>query len=570
MKKLLIRDIFNQIADLLELKDENPFRIRAYRKAAQNVESLTADIEELVKKDEADDIPGIGKDLAGKIKEIVRTGRLEYLDELKKKIPAVLLDMMKISGIGPKTAKLLHGELKLKNISHLEKLAREHKISGLPGIKDKTEENILKGIELLKKARGRMNLGNAVNASSYFVEMLEKLPHVKKISIAGSLRRMKETVRDVDILVISKKPEEVMDTFVNARDAGEVLAHGSTKSSIRTKEGIQVDVRVVDESCYGAALVYFTGSKAHNIHIRRLASKKGLKINEYGVFKKKSDKSIAGLKEEDVYKALKLEYIPPELREDTGEVEAAGEGKLPKLIELKDIKGDFHVHSNWSDGVHSLKDLAGFGREKGYEYMAVCDHTKSLTVAGGLNEKELKEQIKEIRKINKGLKRFRLLAGTEVDILKDGSLDIKDEVLKELDVVIAAIHSGFKQSKEELTGRMVKAMQNKFTTIIAHPTGRLLGKRPAYELDFNEVFKAARDTNTALEINAFPDRLDLNDVNARTAKERKVMLSIGTDAHIMYQLNSMGLGVGMARRGWLGKEDVLNTLSLSALLKRLK
>jgi len=570
VKKLLIRDIFNQIADLLEIKDENPFRIRAYRKAARNIENLTEDVEELAGEDRLDGIPGVGKDLAGKIKEIVETGHLKYFDDLKKKTPAVLLEMMNISGIGPKTAKLLYNKLKLKSIDHLEKLARAHRISGLPGIQDKTEDNILKGIELLKKGKERMNLGTAVGVSSKFVGLLKKLPYVKKISLAGSLRRMKETVRDIDILITSTDPEKIMEIFVKSPDVGEVLAHGSTKSSIRTTEGIQVDVRVVDDKCYGAALVYFTGSKAHNIHIRRLANQMGLKISEYGVFREKTDKWIAGLKEEDVYKALKLPYIPPELREDTGEIECAKEKKLPDLPELEDIKGDFHAHSNWSDGVHPIKDMARFAMEKGYEYLAICDHTKSLSVAGGLNEKELIEQVREIRKINKRVKGFRLLAGTEVDILKDGSLDIKDEVLKELDIVVASVHSGFKQSKDQLTKRVVRAMQNRYTTIIAHPTGRLIGERAAYELDFDEVFKVAADTGTAMEINAFGNRLDLNDINARTAKDRGVMMAIGTDAHIGYQLDMMKLGVGVARRGWLEKKDLLNTLPLSLLQRRLK
>jgi len=567
MKKFLVRDIFNKTADLLEIKEENPFRIRAYRKAAQTIESLTRDLEEVIKEDALEKIPGIGEDLAGKIKEIVETGHLKYFEDLKKKTPAILIEMMNIPGVGPKTTKLLYSKLKVKNLIHLERMAKTHRISGLPGIKDKTEENILKGIELLKKGKERMTLGDAISVGSLFVERLKESPHVKKISTAGSLRRMKETVRDIDILVTSKKPKKVMDLVVNSGDVKEVFAHGSTKSSIRTKTGVQLDVRAVDEDSYGAALVYFTGSKEHNIHIRRLASQMGLKINEYGIFKKKTGKKIAGLKEEDIYKVLKLDYIPPELREDRGEVEQAQKGKLPNLVELKDIKGDLHVHSNWSDGAHPLLEIAKKGKEMGYEYIAICDHTKSLKIAGGLDEKELKEQIKEIRKINKKLKGFRLLCGTEVDILKDGSLDIKDEVLKELDIVVAAIHSGFKEPKEEITRRIIKAMENKYTTIIAHPTGRLIDAREPYELEFDEVFKAAADTNTALEINAFPDRLDLNDVNVRIAKEGGVKLSIGTDAHIIDQLEYMSLGVGTARRGWLEKKNLLNTLPLSSLLK---
>jgi len=570
MKKLQIRDIFNQIADLLEIKGDNPFRIKAYRRAAQSVENLSSDVEELVREGKLEEIPGIGKDLAKKIKEIIETGNLKYFDDLMKKTPKAILEMMEIPGIGPKTAKALYDNFKPKNISQLEALARSHKISGIPGIKDKTEENILKGIELVKKGKERMNLGMAVSINSEFVRLLKDLPHVKNISTAGSLRRMKETIRDIDILVISRKPEEVMDAFVRAPMVKEILAHGSTKSSIRTLEGVQVDVRVVDEKSYGAALVYFTGSKEHNIHIRRLANQLGLKVNEYGVFENKTGKNIASRREEDVYSALGLDFIPPELREDTGEIECAKEGRLPNLVALKDIRGDLHVHSDWSDGMHPLNEMATLGKERGYEYLAICDHTQSLRVAGGLNEKELKEQIKEIRKINKNIKGFELLCGTEVDILSDGSLDIKDEVLKELDIVVASIHSGFKQSKDKLTGRVIKAMENKYTSIIAHPSGRLIGERAPYELDFDELFKVAKETNTVFEINAFPSRLDLNDTNIRNAKKYGVTLSIGTDTHIKDQLDAMALGVGMARRGWLEKGDLLNTLSLSSLKKKLK
>lgn len=569
MRNFEIAAIFNEIADLLEIKNENPFRIRAYRKAAQNIESLTQDIEDIAKQDALEEIPGIGKDLAGKIKETIATGKLKYYEKLKKQIPAVILEMMSIPSIGPKTAKLLYDKFKMKSIDQLERLAKAHKICGLPGIKEKTEENILRGIALFRKGKERMPLGVALPIATEIINKLKALPEIDKINYAGSLRRMKETIRDIDILVTSNKPERIMETFVSLPRVKEVLAHGETKSSVFLKDGIQVDIRVVEPECFGAALLYFTGSKAHNIHLRKMANEMGYKISEYGIFKQKSDRRVAGKEECDVYKVLGLTYIPPELREDTGEIEIAKEKKLPPLVEIKDILGDFHVHSKWSDGAHSFEELAEAAKKRGYQYIAITDHTKSLPIAGGLEEGELKKQIKEIRKINKKLKGIALLASAEMDILSDGRLDISDDLLAQLDIVVAAIHSGFKQSKEQLTKRIINAMKNRYVHIIAHPTGRLMGTRDAYELDFEEIFKVAKDTNTALEINAFPQRLDLNDINSRWACESGVTLAIATDAHTTDQLDNMKLGIAVARRGWLGKKNLLNTLPLQALLKKI-
>lgn len=569
MKNFEVAAIFNEIADLLEIKNENPFRIRAYRKAAQNIESLTQDVEEIAKIGALQEVPGIGKDLAAKIQEIIATGKSKFHEKLKRQIPGIILEMMLIPSIGPKTAKLLYDKFKIKSIDRLEKLARSHKICGLPGIKEKAEENILRGIELFKKGKERMSLGVALPIATEIINKLKLLPEVKKISYAGSLRRMKETIRDIDILVTSTKPKRIMETFVSLPRAREILAHGETKSSILLKDGIQVDVRVVEPECFGAALLYFTGSKAHNIHLRRLANKMGYKISEYGIFKEKTERRIAGKEEDDIYKILGLAYIPPELREDLGEIEIARKGKLPHLVEPSDILGDFHVHSKWSDGAHSFEELADAARRKGYQYIAITDHTKFLLVAGGLNESKLKREIKEIRKINKKLRGITLLASTEVDILFDGKLDISDEVLAELDIVVAAVHSGFKQGKEQLTKRIINAMKNRYVHIIAHPTGRLIGTRDAYELDFEEIFKVAKDTNTAIEINAFPQRLDLNDINSKRAKELGVALAIGTDAHTIDQMDNMLLGVSVARRGWLEKKNLLNTLPLKTLLKKI-
>ena len=413
-----------------------------------------------------------------------------------------------------------------------------------------------------------MTLAQAMLVAQEFIRPLERMPVVKKISPAGSLRRKKETVRDIDILVISAKPQKVMDAFIVLPPVKEVLARGKTKASVRTKNDIQLDCRVVDEKSFGAALLYFTGSKTFNIKLRMIAQKLGLKINEYGVYRK--GKYLFGRTEEGIFKLLGMPYIEPELREDNGEIELAQKFRLPELIKLKDIKGDLHVHSNWSDGENSIEEMAKACLEKGYSYVAITDHSQSLKVAGGLSISDLKKKRQEIDKINKKLKGFRILYGTEADIDAQGDIDYKDEVLKEFDVVVAAIHSGFKQSRERLTKRIIKACQNRYVHIIAHPTGRLWGLRNAYDLDFEQFYKVAKDTNTNLEINSFPERLDLNDLNCRRAGELGVKIAIDTDAHATEQLGAMELGLSVARRGWLSASDVINTLSLEELLKAIK
>lgn len=570
MKNREIAQIFYEMGEILEIKGDNPFKIRAYYKAAQNMESLTEDIEKVVQEDRLNELPGIGVKLALKIKEYVTTGKLRAYEKLKKKVPSGLIKILSVPGVGPKTAKLLYEELKIDSIEKLKKAAREHKISQLPHLKEKTEENILKGIELIKRGMERMPLGVALPLANEIVGALKKLPEVKEINPAGSLRRKKETIGDIDILITSTRPAKVMDVFTNLPCVSQVIAHGETKSSILTKEGIHVDVRVLNPRNYGAALQYFTGSKEHNIALRTLALKKGLKISEYGIFNKKSGKRLAGEKEEDIYKILGLSYIEPELRENQGEIEAAKANRLPKLIEESDIRGDLHIHSNWSDGSASIEKIVEAARKRGWEYIAICDHSKSLKIAGGLSDKELKEQIREIQKLNKRLKGFRVLAGIEVDILKDGTLDYSDELLRQLDFVVAAIHSGFKQSREQITKRIVKACENKWVDVIAHPTGRLLGERAPYEVDLDKVIKVAKQTGTFLEINAYPKRLDLNDIHSRKAKEGGVKISIGTDAHTLDQLDYMTIALTAARRGWLEKKDVLNTLPVDRLLKKLK
>ncbi|MFA4991998.1 MAG: DNA polymerase/3'-5' exonuclease PolX [Candidatus Omnitrophota bacterium] len=563
MKNKRIAEIFRQIAQILEIKGDNYFKIRAYEKAAENVESLPEDIEALIKEDRVKDIEGIGGDLEEKIKEIASTGELKYLGQLKKDVPQGLIDMLGVPGIGPKTAKLLHEKLHIEDVVMLERMAHAGKIRGLPGMGEKTEENILKGIELFKKGRSRLDLKTASDTARSFISQLKALKEVNKIDAAGSLRRMKETVKDIDILVSSKNPGKVMDRFAGLRELKDVLVKGRTKSSIVTEEGIQVDVRVVEDSSYGAALMYFTGSKEHNIKLRHLAIKKGLKLNEYGIFKK--DKKISGKTEEDMYKALGLDYIGPELREDRGEVELAEKGALPDLVELKDIKGDLHMHSTWSDGGSSMEEMVLKSRELGYEYIAITDHSQGLRIAGGLNRIELKEKRKQIDRLNRKYKDIKVLFGAEVDIDSDGNLDYPDDILKDMDVVIAAIHLGFRYPREKMTRRILKACENKYVHVIAHPTGRLWGAREPYDIDMEKVFKAARDTCVALEINSFPQRLDLNDVHCRMAKEAGVKIVINTDSHVADHLDMMKFGVSVARRGWLGKKDVLNTRPFAKL-----
>jgi DNA polymerase (family 10) len=569
MKNREISRIFNEIADMLEIKGENPFRIRAYRRAAMNIEGISKDITE-ISKDELIKIPGIGQDLAGKIDEYIKTGKIQAYEDLKKEIPEGLSMLLNVPNLGPKTAKLLYEKLNIKNIDELEQYARNHKLSGLPGIKDKTEENILKGIEMLKRGKERKPLGIVLPIANNIVEKLKKGAPIKKIVIAGSIRRWKDTIKDIDILVTSNNPQKVMNVFVHLPDVKDVLMKGPTKSSVILKEDIQVDLRVVEEESFGAALAYFTGSKAHNIRLREMASKMGLKINEYGIFREKDETKIGGEKEEDIYRILGIPYIPPELREDTGEIEAALDGRLPKLIELNDIKGDLHVHTKLSDGSHDFDELIDYAKRKGYEYIAITDHSKGLGVARGLSIEKLLEEKRMINEINKRLKGFKLISGAEVDIRSNGELDFPDDVLKQVEIVVASIHSGFRQSKEQLTKRLVSAMKNPHVSIIAHPTGRLIGERDPYDIDIEEVFKVAKETGTALEINAYPLRLDLNDTYVKKAKQMGIPIVISTDTHIKNQFDYMSYGVSIARRGWLEKKDVLNTLNYKQLIERLK
>ncbi len=568
MQNQEVAKIFNDIADILEIKGDNPFRIRAYRRAAQHIDGMGKDVAGM-SLDDLHKIPGIGADLAGKIHEYVQTGGLEFYDTLKKEVPAGLIDLLSVPGLGPKTAKLLFDKLHITDIDDLERHARDGRLKGLPGIQAKTEQNILKGIAMIKRYTGRFSIGRMRPVAEEIMEGLRKGSPVKELTVAGSLRRWKETIRDIDILATSQDPQKVMSVFVHLPQVKETLMKGPTKSSVVTNEGIQVDLRVVSGDSFGAALAYFTGSKEHNIRLREMAVRKGLKINEYGIFDVTTEKKLGGKQEADIYRIIGMPFIAPELREDTGEIEAALEDRLPELIEMKDIKGDLHVHSNYSDGSHDIQELVDAARSRGYRYLAITDHSKGLAVAHGLSIERMLAQNKKIREINKKLKGITLLSGTEMDIRGDGTLDYPDEVLKQLDIVIASIHSGFRQPKEQITQRIISAMQNPYVSLIAHPTGRLIGEREAYEVDMDEVLKTAKQTGTSIEINAYPLRLDLSDMYIRKAKELGVSFAINTDAHVNYQFDFMPYGVGNARRGWLEKGDVLNTFTHAMLMKRL-
>jgi DNA polymerase (family 10) len=561
-----IAKIFDGIADLLEVKGDNPFRIRAYRRAAQNVLTLPDDLSTF-SLDDLMDVPGIGKDLASKITEYAETGTITAWEELKAEIPEGILDLLAIPGLGPKTVKLIFDTLQITSLEALERAARTGGLEQLPHIKEKTVENILKGIAMLKRGRERIPIGTVLPVANEIIDYLKDHAPVRNISLAGSLRRWKETIKDIDILVTADSPKKVMDIFVRMPGVADMVSKGLTKSSIVLSDGISVDLRVVEKDSYGAALQYFTGSKEHNIKMRERAVKKGLKINEYGIFQEKNGKKLGGKREEEIYTVLGMDYIEPEMREDRGEIEAALSRELPVLITEKDIRGDLHVHSNWSDGSHPIAEIAREAKKKGYEYIALTDHSKGLGVAHGLTEERIRKQMREIDRVNSRMKGFTILKGTEVDIKSDGSLDFPDSILKHLDIVVASVHSGFKQSREKITYRLVSAMKNPFVTVIAHPTGRLIGERDAYEVDMEQILSVAAETGTAIEINAYPLRLDLNDVYARKAKEMGIPIVISTDTHIATQYAYMSYGIAVSRRAWLEKKDVINTRGIQALKK---
>ncbi|OLA76448.1 MAG: DNA polymerase III [Candidatus Melainabacteria bacterium 35_41] len=569
VKNIDIANIFDRLADLLELEGENPFRVRAYRNAAATVENLPQNLEEMVKKgDDLTSLPAIGNDLAQKINDIVNHKEIDLLKRLEEKNPIDFEELNRIQGLGPRRIKKLYEILNVQNIDDLYHAAEEQKIRNLPGFSKKIEEHILEEIKKIKEKYNRMKISTAEQNALPIVEYLRENRSIQDIEIAGSYRRRKETIGDLDILVTCEDSISVMTHFVNYFDIDEVLSKGDTRSSIILKSGIQVDLRVLPQKSYGAAMLYFTGSKAHNIVIRKLAKQKDWKVNEYGLFS--NDDFLAGETEKGIYNKLGLSYIEPELRENRGEFEAAESGNLPELIKLSDIKGDLHTHTNLTDGKNTLEEMAEAAQKLGYKYIANTDHSKRVTVAGGLDEKQVFENIKRTDKLNENFKDFTILKGIEVDILEDGSLDLSDKVLKELDIVVGAIHYKFNLTREEQTERILRAMDNPYLNIIAHPTGRLINEREPYDIDLEKIMQKAKENNCILEINSQPSRLDLNDLNSRKAKEMGVKLVISTDAHSTTQYDFMRFGIGQARRGWIEKNNVINTRNINLLKEIIK
>ena len=574
MKNKDIAKIFYEIANYLEMEGVQ-FKPYAYQKAAITLETTEEDAEEIYKREGLEGlkkIPGVGKSIALRIEEYIKTGKIKYYQDLKKKTPVDIDELIQVEGMGPKRAKILYQKLGIRTLKDLEKAAKAHKITPLFGFGEKTEKNILEGIAFLKRSKGRFLLGEILPTAKEVYEKLKSLKEVERIDPAGSVRRMKETIGDVDFLVISKNPQKVMDFFVSLPGVIKIWGKGMTKASVRMREGFDMDIRVVPNRSYGSALQYFTGSKEHNIATRKIAMDKGLKLSEYGLFR--GPKMIAGKTEEDIYKALGMQWIPPEMRENQGEIEAALEKKLPKLIDYKNIKGDLHCHSKWNGGANTIEEIAGAAKKAGYQYIGIADHTKFLRIEHGLDEKKLALQRKEIDKLNEKLKmkneKLRILQGAETNILNDGSIDIKDEALKKLDYVIAGVHSNFKMPKEKMTDRIINVMKNPNVDILSHPTGRILKRRDEYQIDFDKILRVAKETGTILEINSFPERLDLNAENIRRTREAGVKMVIDTDSHHKDQLRFIEFGIAQARRGWAEKEDIINTQSLEKLLKFFK
>jgi DNA polymerase (family 10) len=570
MKNQELANIFYEIAEFLEMEGVQ-FKPYAYQKAAITLETLEKDVTEIYKeggKAALEKIPGVGKSIAEKIEEYLKTGKIKYYQDLKKKTPVKMEELTAVEGLGPKRVKVLHQKLGIRNLKDLEKAAKAHKIASLFGFDVKTEKNILEGIEFLKRSKGRFLLGEILPRVKEVQKKLKSLKEVEAVNPAGSVRRMKETIGDADFLVISKNPSKVMDFFVSQPEVVKIWGKGPTKSSLRVKEGFDMDIRVVPKRSYGSALQYFTGSKEHNIATRRIAMDKGLKLSEYGLFKGK--KMIAGQTEEGIYKNLGMQWMPPEMRENQGEIEAALRGKLPKIIGYDDIRGDLHCHSKWDGGANSIEEMVKAAKKLNYEYLGISDHTKFLRIEHGLDERKLAQQRKEIDKLNNRLKSFKILQGAETNILNDGSIDIKDEALKKLDYAIAGIHSAFKMEKTKMTERIIQAMKNPYIKIISHPTGRILKRRDEYQCDFDKILRAAKEFNVILEINSYPERLDLNDQNIRRAKEAGVKMVINTDSHHKDQLRFIELGIAQARRGWVEKKDIINVHPLEKLLKFFK
>jgi DNA polymerase (family 10) len=556
-----IAEVFSQIADILELKEENPFRIRSYRRVSETLRNVPFDIVQTAHEDPDKllALPGVGEATFQKILELVETGACKEHGQLLSEVPASLLTLLELQNLGPKKISLFWKDLGITSLEELERAAEAQKLRVLPGMGEKSEAKILKAINEFRRREGRIRLDVGTEISQSFIAYLRERAKPDRLAVAGSVRRRKETIGDIDLLVSCREPGGLIQAFVEHPSVKETLAKGETKVSVVTRRGTQVDLRLVPDDCFGAALQYFTGSKQHNVALRERAKRLGCKVSEYGLFDLKTGRKLAGSEEVQVYKSLKLDFIPPELRENQGEILQAELRQLPTLIASRDFRGDLHMHTTASDGKNSIEEMAEAGKRTGYDYIAITDHSKALAMTGGLNEDELFDQIQQIRSIRPQFQDFEILAGIEVDILADGSLDLQDEILNEADVVVASIHSRFSLTRKEMTARICKALQHPSVNILAHPTGRLILRREPYEVDLEEVARCAIENRVCLEINAYPARLDLNDLHSRMVRDMGALLSINSDAHNTSMMDYMAYGVDTARRGWLVPDDVINT-----------
>jgi DNA polymerase (family X) len=572
MNKPEIIKILEDIAALLELKSENVFKSRAYQKAARSIEFLSEDLDKLVREDRLREIPGVGEAIAKKLSELITTGRMEYYEKLKSEFPAGIGAFLEVPGIGPRTALLLTRDLGIQTLEELEKAIEDGRVAALPRMGEKTARNILQQIQAFrkKKSEKRVPLGVVLPIADSIINSLKNFPGLHNLTIAGSLRRFRDTIGDIDILGTADNPAEVIQSFTMLPQVREVLEKGPTKASVLVEEGIQVDIRLLDHDSFGSALQYFTGSKQHNLDLRKRAERLGLSLSEYGILNTKNNLLEKFADEEAFYARQGLKYIPPELREGLYEIEMAEKNTLPRLLELSDIKGDLHIHTDWSDGVNSLEDMARAALSKGYKYMAVTDHSAGLGIARGLDSEKVKKQIEQIRQLNQKFTGFRVLTGLEVDIRANGALDMPDDLLADLDIVLASIHSAMNQGPEQMTDRIIKAIENPNVDVIAHPTGRLLGEREPVALYIENILQAALEHHTAMEISAMPARLDLKDTHIHMARQMGVKMIINTDSHRIEQMDSMHYGVGTARRGWCEAGDILNTISADQILERFK
>lgn len=570
MKNSLVAKVLLELADYSEVEDDQPYRARAYRRAAQTIEATPEPIEELWKEKSLRDLPGVGENIEKKIDEILTTGKLAALEKIKSRIPADVPSLTKIEGVGPKTVKLLYEQLKVKNIDDFEEAVKAGRLHEFKGLGVKSDRILLDRINAAKMQSNRILLAQAFELQSIIEKTLKEIPDISRYAFAGSFRRMKETIGDFDIILETDEPQEAIRFFTrNEDEIREVLSAGDTKASVKLQNNnFQVDVRVIPKKSWGAALMYFTGSKSHNIELRTIAIRKELRLNEYGLFKVSDETAmVAGATEEEIYSALGMDYIEPELRENRGEIEAATMHSLPKLVKSEEIRGDLQMHTLYSDGLQSIKSMAEKGIALGYEYIAVTDHVGSLKIANAMDETRIERQRKEIDELNRTLEKFHIFQGVEVNIKSDGKLDMPDSVLKKLDLVLASIHSGFNDDPQKITSRLVSAMENENVDIIAHPTGRLIFERSGYSFDLRKVVETAKATDTILEIDGHANRLDLNDENAREALKGGVMLSVDTDSHEPAEMGYMKLGVAQARRAWATKNDVVNTKSRKEIEK---